>query len=104
MANKTSKGQEGYYARYKSSGQFIKNRRLKLERVLKKQPNNEQVKQALKDIHYRRKAPKTVQWSKTRIREAVVAKLFSRAKPLTVDPKSPQVRQPFSILARVTFK
>ena len=70
---KTSKGQEGYYATYKSTGKYAKNRKAKLERALKAQPNNEQIKIALKNIVYRRKTPNTQVWSASEIR---VAKLF----------------------------
>ena len=73
MASKTSKGQEGYYASYKAGNKHAKNRKIKLERQLKLQPNNEQVKNALKDIRYRRKTPTTAMWSHTQIS---IAKLF----------------------------
>jgi hypothetical protein len=76
MAQKTSKGQEGYYARYKSAGVHAKNRRIKLERQLKLQPNNEQVAQALKDIKYRRKTPGANGWSHSGIALAKVFKEF----------------------------
>lgn len=76
MANKTSKGQEGYYASYKSSGKHAKNRKAKLERLLKQQPNNEQLQNALKDIHYRRKTPNTSMWSHSQIRKAKLFKEF----------------------------
>lgn len=74
MAAKTSKGQEGYYARYKSGNVHAKNRRTKLERQLKLQPNNSQVKQALLDINYRRKTPGANTWTHNEIR---IAKLFA---------------------------
>jgi len=76
MAQKTSKGQEGYYARYKSGGVHAKNRRIKLERQLKLQPNNEQVAMALKDIRYRRKTPGANGWSHSGIAVAKVLKEF----------------------------
>lgn len=75
-ANKTSKGQEGYYARYKSGNVHAKNRRAKLERQLKLQPNNEQVKQALKDINYRRKTPGANAWSHSEIALAKLLRSF----------------------------
>lgn len=75
MANKSkSKGAEGYFAAYKSSKRWEANRIARLERTLKAQPNNEQVKAALKGgLVYRRKAPVTRMWSASWIR---VAKLF----------------------------
>lgn len=76
MANKTSKGQEGYYASYKAGNKHAKNRKIKLERQLKLQPENEQVKNALKDIHYRRKTPATPMWSHSQIRTAKLFKEF----------------------------
>lgn len=76
MASKTSKGQEGYYASYKAGNKHAKNRKTKLERQLKLQPNNEQVQNALKDIHYRRKTPTTSMWSHSQINTAKLFKEF----------------------------
>lgn len=76
MAQKTSKGQEGYYARYKSGGVHAKNRRAKLERLLKAQPDNVQVQNALKDINYRRKTPGANTWSHSGIAQAKLFKSF----------------------------
>ena len=45
-------------------------------RLLKLQPNNEQVKNALKDIRYRRKTPTTAMWSHTQISTAKLFKEF----------------------------
>ena len=75
MANKSkSKGAEGYFAAYKSSKRWESNRIRRLERTLKAQPNNEQVKAALKGgLVYRRKTPVNRVWSASWIR---VAKLF----------------------------
>jgi len=39
------------------------NRRKRLEKLLKEQPNNQQVKDALGNIHYRRQKPKSKQWT-----------------------------------------
>ena len=63
MAGKSSKSQEGYYAKYKSSKTWETNRKARLERTLKAQPNNEQVKQALNGMVYRRKTPGPLGWS-----------------------------------------
>lgn len=76
MANKTSKGQENYYARYKSGNVHAKNRKIKLERALKRQPNNEQIKLALKDIRYRRKTPGANGWLASQIAVAKILKEF----------------------------
>ena len=45
------------YANYKAESRYEKNRRKRLERAIKQQPNNEQLKQALNSISYRRKKP-----------------------------------------------
>lgn len=75
-ASKTSKGQEGYYARYKSGGVHAKNRKIKLARQLKLQPENVQVQNAIKDINYRRKTPGANTWSHSGIALAKVFKEF----------------------------
>ena len=75
-ASKTSKGQEGYYARYKSGGVHAKNRRTKLARLLKQQPENVQIQNAIKDINYRRKTPGANTWSHSGIALAKVFKEF----------------------------
>jgi hypothetical protein len=65
---KASKSQEAYYSKYKTL--YPENRKRKLQRVLKAQPDNEQVKMALKDIHYRRKTPNSAVWSSSSRRMA----------------------------------
>lgn len=77
MAAKTSKSQTAYYARYKTSRTWEVNRKRRLERTLKEQPNNEQVKQALKSMVYRRKTPKTSPWSASWVRVAKLIKSVS---------------------------
>jgi len=79
MANKSrSKSAEGYAAAYKSSRRWEANRKRKLERTLKEQPNNEQVKAALKSgLVYRRKTPNTREWSASWIHTAKIVKMFS---------------------------
>lgn len=101
-AGKRSKSSEAYSARYKTSG-FATNRKKKLERILKQQPNNEQVKMALKDIHYRRQAPKTRVWSASAKR---VTNLISN---WCKDPKSSPTdtiaaKHMFSLKTRITYK
>ena len=75
--NKTSKGQESYYSRYKANKTWEVNRKRKLQRTLKAQPDNLQVKTALKSIVYRRRIPTTRPWSSTWIRLAKLFKLFT---------------------------
>jgi hypothetical protein len=77
MAGKTSKSQEGYYAKYKSGKTWEKNRIRRLERTLKAQPNNEQVKLALKGLVYRRKTPTNRMWPASWVR---IAKLFKEVE------------------------
>jgi hypothetical protein len=61
----------------KGPGTAEANRKRKLLKLLKQQPNNEQIKDALVNIKYRRKTPKTQEWSKTDIRLAQVFKQFT---------------------------
>lgn len=76
MAKSQSKSKQNYSALYKSTNRWKSNRKLKLERQLKLQPNNEQVKRALLDINYRRKKPSTSEWSKTNIAISKLFKMF----------------------------
>lgn len=77
MAIKTSKSQEGYYSRYKANKTWETNRKRRLERALKAQPNNLQIAAALKGMVYRRKTPKTRTWSSSWIRTARLIKEFT---------------------------
>lgn len=77
MAIKTSKSQTNYYALYKTTRKWEANRKRKLERTLKAQPNNKQVQAALKSIVYRRRTPTNRIWSATWIR---VAKIFKEVE------------------------
>ena len=77
MANKTkSKSSTTQAGAYKAENRQAKNRKLKLEKQLKLQPNNEQVKTALKNIMYRRKTPTKQEWSASWVRIAKIFKLF----------------------------
>jgi poly-D-alanine transfer protein DltD len=77
LAKSASKSKQNYSAVYKSSNKYEKNRKLKLQRLLKQQPNNEQIKNALTNIRARRKTPSNPQWSHTDIRLAKIFKLFT---------------------------
>lgn len=77
-AGKRSKSQEAYASRYKSTI-FVVNRKKKLERIIKEQPNNEKAAMALKDIHYRRQTPKTTAWLASAKREAILVAEFRKA-------------------------
>ncbi len=77
MAGKvSSKLQEAHYTTYKNSKKWEKNRIRKLEAALKRNPNNEQIKEAIKNVKYRRKTPTTPQWNATQIQVAKLFKLF----------------------------
>ena len=62
---------------YKAGRKWEKNRKLKLERALKAQPNNEQIKTALKQMVYRRKTPVSRPWSASWVRVAKILKEFT---------------------------
>lgn len=77
MANKTSKSNEAYFARYKQANVYASNRKRKLERTLRKQPNNLQIALAIKNVsNYRRKDPKEPYWSHQMIETAKLFKEF----------------------------
>lgn len=66
MANKrTSASDKSHHLTYKTQQIWAKNRKIKLERALKKNPENKQIEAALKNISYRRKTPTTQVWSHT---------------------------------------
>jgi len=77
VATKRSKSAENQAALYKSSKRWESNRRKKLERQLKLQPNNEQVKKALSNIYYRRKTPTVREWNSSTRQLAKIIKLFT---------------------------
>lgn len=109
-AGKRSKSQEMYATRYKATT-FAANRKRKLERVVKEQPNNEKAAMALKDIHYRRKTPNTTAWLASAKREAMLIAEFrkaanvaantERAKRPTDGETSAAYKNMFSIQARL---
>ena len=77
-AKRAGKSYQGYYANYKTSSRWKLNRERRLKKLLALQPENEQIKQAINNLHYRRKNPAgTDTWSKTNIRIARLFKLFS---------------------------
>ena len=83
MAKNTSKSKQAQYTQYQSNSKWASNRKRKLERQLKLQPNNsEQIKLAISNISYRRKTPKIQAWSHSNIRMAMLFKLFTgKASP-----------------------
>ncbi len=103
MATKSSsKHQTDLYKSYQAGKRFEINRKKKLERTLKAQPNNEQVKNALKNIKYRRRTPKEAKWSHTEKAWAQMKKEF--AKPSHTTVKKVDEKKMFSIATRVKDK
>lgn len=78
MSNKAKKGlgKEAYFARYKANKVRDINRTKRIEAAIKRDPNNEQLKQHLKDPGKYRSAPKTEKWNPTTIRIAELMKMF----------------------------
>lgn len=69
------------------------NRKRRLERTLKAQPNNQQVQNALLETGRQRKAPVTSQWSHTAIRLAKLFKEFRGSAPKELFSTNPKVQQ-----------
>lgn len=77
MASKSrSKHQGNLYAQYKTEQRWAKNRRKKLEALAKVHPDNAQIKDALSNIKYRRRTPKSPHWSHSAIATAKLFKEF----------------------------
>lgn len=76
----------------KSAGTMEANRKRKLLKLLKEQPNNEQIKDALTNIKYRRKTPKTQEWSKTDIQTAKLFKMFTGRADWDLFSSNPKVQ------------
>ena len=69
------------------------NRKRRLEKLLKSQPNNIQVQNALLDTKSKRKAPINPQWSHSDIRLAKLFKEFSGRAPKELFSSNPKVQQ-----------
>lgn len=88
-----SKAKQAYSALYKSSTRWATNRKIKLTRVLKQQPNNEQIKDALANIKYRRHTPNTkTVWSHGNIRLAKLFKEFTGRASVDLFSSNPKVQ------------
>lgn len=75
MATKrTSASRKAYYAAYKSMNKYATNRKRKLLKLKKEQPNNTQITAALNNIHYRRSTPKSPVWNSTKKATAALFK------------------------------
>lgn len=76
MATKrTSASDKAHHLTYKNQQTWAKNRKIKLERALRKNPENTQIEAALKNISYRRKTPTSTIWNHT---DKAMAKLFKQ--------------------------
>jgi len=88
-----SKSKQAYSALYKSSTRWATNRKIKLTRLLKQQPNNEQIKDALANIKYRRHTPNTkTVWSHGNIRLAKLFKEFTGRASVDLFSSNPKVQ------------
>jgi hypothetical protein len=99
MAKGSSKGAQASYSNYKSQNRFATNRKRKLLKLQKEQPNNLQVAEALKNIKYRRKTPNTSVWSHTKIAFTKMKSLYSR-KTLLPKMSPGDVKKMFSLGVR----
>lgn len=90
MATSKNKASDGYFSQYKANKTWEVNRKRRLTKVLKEQPTNTQVKEAMSGMVYRRKTPNTRQWSASAKRIAQMYKkvtgLFHK-DILSNDPK-----------------
>ena len=66
---------------------YEKNRKARLEKLAKAQPNNTQTQAALKNIHYRRKTPKLKAWTPHNKEIAEMNALAKRNIPMKKHPK-----------------
>ncbi len=76
----------------KGAGTAEANRKTKLLKLLRQQPNNKQIETALANIKYRRKTPKTQEWSKTDIRLAQLFKEFTGRADWDLFSSNPKVQ------------
>lgn len=109
MAKAKSKTAVAASSVYKTSRRWETNRKARLERTIRKQPNNEQAKLALKGMVYRRKTPKAPEWSASWIAAAKLFKLFggkfNRAIMSTsVDVSRAALQAQSPVAARTTLK
>lgn len=76
----------------KGTGTAEANRKRKLLKLLKEQPNNEQIATALTNIKYRRKKPSSQEWSKTDIKMAQLFKQFTGRADWDLFSSNPKVQ------------
>lgn len=89
-AKRAGSSYKQYYQLYASKTKWAANRKRKLERALRRNPNNEQIKDALANIVYRRKNPKTKMWPHSRRAEAQLIKSFTGKADPNIWSSNPQ--------------
>lgn len=94
MASKTSKTAENRFAQYKANRTWEKNRTLRLKRTIKNQPTNEQAKNALSGMVYRRKTPGAAGWSATDKHLAQLYKSITGYFDRNILSRDPKLSQP----------
>lgn len=87
-------GHKARYTAYKNGKTYETNRRKTLERAKKKNPENEQIAVALKDIHYRRKTPNTRLFAGSKRAVAQLFKLFKGSFDAAVFSTNDKVSAP----------
>ena len=103
MATKTRSKQQGlHYAAYKAQNKQAANRKRKLLKLQKAQPNKEQIKSALNNIKYRRYTPKVQHWSHTAINDIMLSKTFEGKSSVNIHNMSD--KQMFSLKERAHFQ
>lgn len=73
---RSSASDKAQHASYKTEMRWAKNRKIKLERALKKNPQNLEIAAAIKNVSYRRATPTTKEWSHSNKAFAQVVKNF----------------------------
>lgn len=96
-AKQRSKHQKELYTAYKNQNRFATNRKRKLLKLQKQQPNNEQITIAIANIKYRRKTPGTAMFSKTKIAQLTLA---GKVKKSTIKFDKPFEKQMFKLGTR----
>jgi hypothetical protein len=88
-------GHKVCYTRYKQENRIAKNRKIRLERALKKNPENEEIRIALTGaLGQRRDIPKGQVWSASRVRIAKLYKDFTGTVNMDMFSKNEKVSAP----------
>jgi hypothetical protein len=83
-AKRAGKSYKAYYSLYKSTNRWSVNRKRRLEKLQKLQPNNAQIPLAIKAMRYRRRTPTSNSWSHQSIYYANLFKQFGAPAPLSM--------------------